>query len=178
MTLTKYETHFIIHWGEMGGRWGVNRTVAQIHALLFIRAKAMAADEICQLLNIARSNVSNSIKELEILGLIKRTHLLGDRRDHFETYGDVWELFRIIARTRLEKELVPTQQLLTQLMNEPDFKKEAPEFQERTKATIDLLDTMTRWGDEMLKLSTGTMKSVLKVGSGLQKFIRGKGNKE
>ncbi len=174
MSLTVYETQFIVHWGEMGSRWGVNRTVAQIHALLFVKAVPLAADDICNLLNVARSHVSNSIKELEVLGLVKRLHLLNDRRDHFETSGDVWELFRTIVQTRIEREMVPTQQMLTALLNQADFKKESTAFQKRTKDTLELLDTMTTWSQEMLSLSTKTMKSILKVGSGLQKFIRGK----
>src|ERR1700712_4558731 len=108
MELKPITQHFILHWGEMGTRWGVNRTVAQIHALLYLAGKPMHAEEISETLNIARSNVSNSLKELMSWHLVKRVHVLNDRRDHFETLADVWALFKIIAQERQERELKPT----------------------------------------------------------------------
>src|SRR5664279_2398809 len=103
---------FVLHWGEMGSRWGVNRTMSQIHALLFVTGRPMNADELCEQLGVARSNVSNSLRELQGWGLVKIVHLLGDRRDHFETSGDVWELLRVIVRGRKQREFEPTIQAL------------------------------------------------------------------
>ncbi|HVM94503.1 MAG TPA: MarR family transcriptional regulator [Terriglobales bacterium] len=103
---------FILHWGEMGTRWGINRTVAQIHALLHITAAPMTAEEIAELLNVARSNVSTSIRELQSWGLVRAVHELGDRRQHFESVKDVWEMFRIIIDQRKKREIDPTIDLL------------------------------------------------------------------
>ncbi|MDO4427647.1 MAG: MarR family transcriptional regulator, partial [Moraxella sp.] len=97
MKLNPTTEKFVLHWGEMGSKWGVNRTVAQIHALLFITGKPMNAEEIMETLGVARSNVSNSIKELQNLNLVQTTHILGDRKDYFTTSGDVWELAKVIV---------------------------------------------------------------------------------
>ncbi len=169
--LTEKELAFILHWGEMGSRWGVNRTVAQIHALLFIRGESLTAEMICELLGIARSNASNSIKELERLGLVKRTHILNDRKDYFETSGDVWELFRIIAKERIEHELKPTEAMLKELLADPDFKKESEVFQKRTQESVDLLHSLITLGDQVLVFSSKGLKNILKAGSGLGKFL-------
>ena len=171
--LSPKELEFILHWGEMGSRWGVNRTVAQIHALLFIRGEALSAEAICELLNIARSNASNSIKELERLGLVKRSHQLNDRKDYFETYGDVWELFKIIAKERIEQELKPTEMMLTDLINDPEFKNERQVFQDRAKESIALLHALNALGDQLLSFSSTGLKRLMKTGSGLMRFILG-----
>src|SRR5881628_360885 len=99
-TLSSVAQKFILHWGEMGTRWGINRTVAQIHALLFLSPRPMHAEEIATTLGVARSNVSTSLRELQAWGIVRVTHLLGDRRDHFESMKDVWEMFRIIVDER------------------------------------------------------------------------------
>lgn len=106
--LPPFAQQFILHWGEMGTRWGINRTVAQIHALLFISEAPLNAEEICERLGVARSNVSNSLKELQNWGIVKVVHLPGDRRDHFESIRDVYELFRVIAAERKRREIDPT----------------------------------------------------------------------
>src|SRR6266513_3966197 len=103
---------FVLHWGEMGTRWGINRTVAQIHALLFLSKKPLPADEIAQTLRIARSNVSNSLRELQNWGIVRVVHVMGDRRDHFESMKDVFQMFRGISRERKRRELDPTAELL------------------------------------------------------------------
>src|SRR5262245_8101977 len=99
---------FVLHWGEMGARWGVSRTVSQIHALLFLLGRPMHAEEIAELLQVARSNVSNSLRELQNWSLVRLVHLAGDRRDHYETAKDPWELLRIIVRARKAREFEPT----------------------------------------------------------------------
>src|SRR5207244_7310402 len=108
MELTPLNQKFILHWGEMGTRWGINRTVAQIHALLFLSPKPLNAEEIAETLSVARSNVSTSLKELQGWGIVKIVHLLGDRRDHFESMKDVWEMFQLILEERKRREIDPT----------------------------------------------------------------------
>src|SRR5713101_3583977 len=110
--LTPITTRFILHWGEMATRWGINRTVAQIHALLFVSVKPLHAEEIAQTLSVARSNVSTSLKELQSWGIIRVVHVLGDRRDHFESMKDVWELYRQVMDERKRREIDPTLSML------------------------------------------------------------------
>src|SRR6267378_8066651 len=110
--LSPVAQRFILHWGEMGTRWGINRTVAQIHALLFLSPRPLNAEEIASTLGVARSNVSTSLRELQGWGIVRVTHLLGDRRDHFESLKDVWEMFRIIVDERKRREVDPTLELL------------------------------------------------------------------
>src|SRR6187397_1947791 len=109
---------FILHWGEMGARWGINRTVGQIHALLYLSPRPMNAEEIADTLGVARSNVSTSLKELQNWGIVRIAHVMGDRRDHFESMKDVWEMFRTILDERKKRETDPTLQLLRELNGE------------------------------------------------------------
>src|SRR5580658_8992757 len=110
--LTPVRQKFILHWGEMGTRWGINRTVAQIHALLFISPEPLNADDIVETLGVARSNVSTSLKELQGWGIVRMVHILGDKRDHFESIKDVWEMFRVVLNERKRREIDPTMQIL------------------------------------------------------------------
>src|SRR5467141_3382722 len=112
MPLTPVEQRFVLHWGEMGTRWGINRTVAQVHALLFISPKPLPAEEIANTLAVARSNVSTSLRELQGWGIVRVAHVLGDRRDYFESMRDVWEMFRIILEERKRREVDPTLNVL------------------------------------------------------------------
>ena len=172
MQLNPVTEKFILHWGEMGAKWGVNRTVAQIHALLYILGKPMSADEICETLNVARSNVSNSIKELQSLQLVSVTHVLGDRRDYFTTSDDVWTLFRTIVEQRQRREIEPTLAFLNELANSPEFAQENEDVRRRITETRDFIGTLTSWANEMLKLSTATLARVLKLGASIQKLLR------
>jgi len=171
MDLSPNLSRFVLHWGEMGTRWGVNRTVAQIHALLYITGRPMHAEEIADTLNVARSNVSNSIRELQGWNLIKLVHLAGDRRDHFETSTQVWELLRTIVRERQRREIAPTVEVLRGLLAEPSITKDPAEARLRMRETLELLETLTAWSDEMLKLDTGTLTKVLKLGARIKKLI-------
>jgi DNA-binding transcriptional regulator GbsR (MarR family) len=119
---------FVLHWGEMGTRWGINRTVAQIHALLFISEKPLPADEIAETLGIARSNVSNSLRELQNWRIVKIVHLLGDRRDHFESMKDVFAMFRVIGHERKKREVDPTVHVLEQCIAEAEKPKSADAY--------------------------------------------------
>lgn len=172
MKLNPVTEKFVLHWGEMGTKWGVNRTVAQIHALLYIIGKPMNADELVETLGVARSNVSTSLKELQSLQLVQVTHILGDRRDYFTTYEDVWTMFRIIVEYRQRREIEPTQQFLNQLMQSPEFAQENENVRKRISETHDFIATLTSWTNEMLKLSTATMTKVLKLGASIQKLLR------
>ena len=117
-TLTPVQQKFILHWGEMGTRWGINRTVAQIHALLFLSPAPLHAEDIAATLGVARSNVSTSLRELQGWGIVRVTHILGDRRDHFESMKDVWEMFRIIVDERKKREADPTLAMLREAVAE------------------------------------------------------------
>ena len=172
MKLNPTTEKFVLHWGEMGTQWGVNRTVAQIHALLYILGRPMNADEIVETLGVARSNVSNSIKELQSWQLVQTVHIMGDRRDHFATSEDVWTLFRIIVAERQRREIEPTLAFLNQLMQEPEFANENDGVKTRITQTHEFISTLTAWTNEMLKLSTGTMAKVLKLGASIQKLLR------
>lgn len=173
MQLSETSQKFILHWGEMGTRWGVNRTVAQIHALLYLAGKPLPADEIADTLNVARSNVSNSIRELQAWNLTKLVHVMGDRRDHFESSTDIWELSRTIVRERQERELMPTMAMLRELLNHPEIMLDGVERANRMREMLTMLETMTVWSDEMLRLDTETLTKVLKLGAKIQKLIRG-----
>ena len=116
--ITPVQQKFILHWGEMGTRWGINRTVAQIHALLYIWPEPLNADEIRLTLSVARSNVSNSLKELNGWGLLKTVQKLGDRKDHFNTLEDPWEMFRIVGNERKRREMDPTVAMLAECLEE------------------------------------------------------------
>lgn len=172
MQLSPTTEKFVLHWGEMGSKWGVNRTVAQIHALLYLVGKPMHAEEIQETLGVARSNVSNSIKELQNLNLVQTTHIMGDRRDYFTTSTDVWELARVIVEERYRRELAPTVTFLQDLINMPEFAQENADVQQRIKDTHNFVDTLTSWANEMLKLSTPTLNRILKLGATIQKFLK------
>src|SRR3954471_6283927 len=118
MELTPVQQKFILHWGEMGTRWGINRTVAQIHALLYLSPKPLHAEEIAETLSVARSNVSNSLRELQGWGIVKLVHVLGDKRDHFESMKDVWEMFRAVLDERKKREIDPTLNMLRECIRE------------------------------------------------------------
>ena len=173
MELTDVARQFVLHWGEMGTAWGVNRTVAQIHALLFFHGRPLHAEEIAETLGVARSNVSTSLKELQSWNLVRISHVLGDRRDYFDTSHDVWALFNTIVRERKEREFDPTTRLLQQLVAQPEFENESPDVQDRVRETLRFMESLGSWTDEMLRLSPSTLEKVLRMGASVQKFIRG-----
>jgi DNA-binding transcriptional regulator GbsR (MarR family) len=163
---------FVMHWGEMGSRWGVNRTVAQIHALLYLSGRPMHAEEIAEILLVARSNVSTSIRELQNFNLVRVAHLVGDRRDHFETSKDVWELFRTVVRERKSREFDPTVVMLRECVADPAFAREAADAKTRIRDTLALMTALSSWGEEMLRLEPATLMKVMKLGSKIQKLLR------
>jgi DNA-binding transcriptional regulator GbsR (MarR family) len=165
---------FVLHWGEMGWRWGVNRTVSQIHALLFLAGRPMHAEEIAALLQVARSNVSNSLRELENWKLVRVAHMVGDRRDHYETAQDPWELMRIIVRERKAREFDPTVALLRECVGDPSFSKQEAGAQKRVRDTLALMEALSAWTDEMLGLETATLARLARLGARVQTLLRRK----
>jgi DNA-binding transcriptional regulator GbsR (MarR family) len=172
MELTPTTQKFVLHWGEMGARWGVNRTVAQIHALLFLAEAALHAEEIADTLGVARSNVSTSLKELQNWGLVKIVHVMGDRRDHFQAQQEVWEIFHTIIDERRRREIDPTLTLLREcMMDLADERQEnAPEAR-KIKNVLGFLEQITHWMDEMKSVSPETARKLLQMGRKIQKFL-------
>jgi len=164
-TLTPVAQKFILHWGEMGTKWGINRTVAQVHALLFLSPKPLPADEISTTLSVARSNVSTSLRELQGWGIVKLVHMLGDRRDHFETTKDVWEIFRTVSEERKRREIDPTLRVLAECVQEEKVAGLAGDAytRERLEGMLEFLTTMSGLFDEILRMPTGALKGVGKL---------------
>ena len=158
------EEKFILHWGEMGTKWGINRTVAQVHALLYLAEKPLPADEISSTLAVARSNVSTSLRELQGWGIVRVVHVLGDRRDHFDTLKDVWELFRIVAEERKKREIDPTLRVLAECVNEVKANSHGQaQTAERLEAMLEFLTALSAIFEEVLRMPTGTLKGVAKL---------------
>jgi DNA-binding transcriptional regulator GbsR (MarR family) len=155
---------FILHWGEMGTRWGINRTVAQVHALLYLADRPMPADEISATLAVARSNVSTSLRELQAWGIVRVVHVLGDRRDHFETLKDVWEIFRIVAEERKRREIDPTLRVLSECVKEVKSNSHGDaQAAERLEAMLEFLTVMTGLFEEILRMPMPALKGVVKL---------------
>jgi DNA-binding transcriptional regulator GbsR (MarR family) len=164
---------FILHWGEMGTRWGVNRTVAQIHALLYLSREPLDAEQIATVLQVAKSNVSNSLRELQGWGIVKVVHVLGSRRDHYESLKDVWQMFQIILDERKKRETDPTLDVLRRLAAEGTGRKSKTESYEHERVTdmLEFFETMTRWYSQIRNLPTGSIIKFAKMGNRLRKFL-------
>lgn len=163
---------FILHWGEMGSRWGVNRTVAQIHALLYLSNEPLNAEQISDTLGVARSNVSTSLKELQSWGLVKVSHVLGDRRDHFDSHKDVWDIFFIIMEERKKRELDPTLTTLRECVLDADNDSQTPaKTKERIQQTLEFLEQSTGWFDQVKRMERSTIIKLLKLGSKVQGLL-------
>ena len=169
--LSAVSRRFVMHWGEMGSRWGVNRTVAQIHALLYLSGRPMHAEEIAEILVVARSNVSNSLRELVSYKLVTVTHVLGDRRDHYDTTRDVWDLFRTVVRERKLREFDPTVQVLESCVSDPGFVDEDPGVRARVRDTLALMTSLSSWADQMLRLEPATLTKIVKLGDRIRKLV-------
>ena len=172
--LTAVQQRFILHWGEMGVRWGINRTMAQIHALLYLSPGPLHAEEICEALGVARSNASNSLRELQNWGIVKIVHVLGDRRDHFETMTQVWELFRQVLDERKRREIDPTVEVLRDCAEQAGKDKDRL-TQERLAAMRDFFETMSHWYDQIDALPTPAVIQFIKLGGKVGRLL-GKGN--
>jgi DNA-binding transcriptional regulator GbsR (MarR family) len=164
---------FILHWGEMGTRWGVNRTVAQIHALLYLSDDPIDAESIADTLGVARSNVSTSIKELQSWGLVKIVHVMGDRRDHFESLKDLWEITRVIINERKKREIDPTISVLRQCVLENNVDKRTDKaIKMRIEDTLLFMEMLNDWYEQMKDVPTPTITKLMKVGSKVTGFLK------
>jgi len=164
---------FILHWGEMGTRWGINRTVAQVHALLYISPKPLTAEEIVNTLGVARSNVSTSLRELLNWNIIKVVHVLGERRDHFESLKEVWEMFRIVLDERKKREVDPTLKLLKECVHELEEVRSKDDIhtKERLEAMLEFFETMTSCYEEVRHMPASTMRKIAKMGGKVGKLL-------
>ena len=170
--LSSVQQKFILHWGEMGTRWGINRTVAQIHALLFISARPLHAEEIAATLDVARSNVSNSLKELQGWGIVKLVHVLGDKRDHFESMKDVWEMFRVVLDERKKREIDPTLAMLRHCMAEAEKDKQTDEYTEQRLRDLNaFFENTTAWYAQVRNWPMSTLVKFVKLGDKILKLL-------
>lgn len=159
------EQRFVLHWGEMGVRWGINRTVAQIHALLFIAPRPLNAEGICDVLGVARSNASNSLRELQNWKIVKVVHVMGDRRDHFESLKDPWEMFRIVLDERKRREIDPTTAMLAECLAEADKGKDTDKHTaERLRELHRFFETTTAWYLQIARLPSAALRKFLGAG--------------
>ena len=173
MKLSPAVEKYVLHWGEMGTRWGTNRTVAQIQALLYLSPEPLRADQIVDVLSVARSNVSTSIRELQSYGLVRMTHVLGDRRDYFESLHDVWELFRVIIEQRKQRELNPTLSMLQKAAAEVDAEADThPVTKERIHNMLNFVESTSNWYEQISEVPTSTLTKLMKLGKGITKLAR------
>jgi DNA-binding transcriptional regulator GbsR (MarR family) len=172
LELTPVMRKFIMHWGEMGTKWGVNRTVAQIHALLFVSPRPLDAEEIAQALSVARSNVSTSLRELSGWGIIRVVHSMGERRDRFESMADVWEMFRVVLDERKKREVDPTLKVLAECVAEAAAgPSKDPHAHERLGRLLEFFQTTSAWYEQMRRLPTPALPRFLKLGDKVLKLV-------
>ena len=166
---------FVLHWGEMGTHWGVNRSVAQIHALLYLADHPLPADAIVDQLNLARSNVSTAMKELQGYGIVRRVHVEGDRRDHFTAEHDLWEMLLRITAERKRREIDPTiallRELSARLAADPDA---PPHLKQRIGRLHEFMGTLGGWYDQVRGLPKPTLVALMKLGAKVARFIPGR----
>lgn len=168
--LSPAEEKFILHWGEMGMKWGINRTVAQIHALLYISPKPLNAEEISETLKVARSNVSNSLKELQGWRIVKLVHVMGDKRDYFEALPDVWETFRIVLDERKKREIDPTLVMLRECIDRAD-KDTGKYAAQRLRELAEFFETTTTWYGQVCRWPTAALAKFMKLGDKIQGLL-------
>ena len=172
MILTNATKQFILHWGEMGTRWGVNRTVAQVHALLYLSPEPLTAEDIADALSVARSNVSTSLKELQNWNLVQVDSRIGDRRDFFHTSSDVWTLFLTVVEQRVEREIVPTLTMLRRCAVEAQSQRPAqPVIAARITAMQAFLEELHGWYTQISKLPPTSLRSLVNAGSNITRFL-------
>lgn len=165
---------FILHWGEMGTHWGVNRSVAQVHALLYLSERPLPADDIVEQLRLARSNVSTGLKELQSYGIVRRVHVEGDRRDHFVAETDLWEMLMRISAERKRREIDPTIALLADLSERLAADRSAPpQLRERVTRMHEFLSTLANWYEQVRGLPKPTLVTLMKLGAKVARFIPG-----
>ncbi|MCK7595640.1 GbsR/MarR family transcriptional regulator [Lysobacter sp. CAU 1642] len=171
MNMPPLTQRFVLHFGEMGSRWGINRTVGQIYALLFVSARPLNADEITEALQVSRSNVSMGIKELQSWRLVRLSHLPGDRRDYYSAPDDVWQIFKILAEERQRREIDPTLSMLRDAMLESPGNEEDRHAQERMRQMHELIEQLTDWFAEVRRLAPETLEQLMGLGAGAVKLL-------
>jgi DNA-binding transcriptional regulator GbsR (MarR family) len=170
--LSSSEQEFILHWGEMSSRWGINRSVAQIHALLYLSREPLNAEQIGERLSLARSNVSTSLRELQAWGVVRVVHRLGDRRDYFESVADAWEMFLTILEQRKRREIEPTREMLRQCLAHHGASHGQDDYAlERMQQLLEVLDMLIQGYERMRRLSPATQRQVLRMGDRLGKIV-------
>jgi len=162
---------FVAHFGEMGSKWGINRTVGQIYALIFISQRALNADEIAEMLSFSRSNVSMGLKELQSWRLVQLRHQPGDRREYFEAPADVWEIFRVLAEERRRREIEPTLSMLRMALLEKAGSDEERHAQDRMREMYELIDRLMKWFDDVQRLSPDTAMRLMGMGATVTKVL-------
>ena len=162
---------FVSHFGEMGSRWGINRTVGQIYALIFVSRDPVNADDIAEALEFSRSNVSMGLKELQAWRLVRLRHQAGDRREYFEAPTDAWEIFRTLAEERRRREIEPTLSMLRNALLEQPGTEEDRIAQERMRGMHDLIELMTTWFDDVQRMDQKTLSQLMKMGSKVQRLL-------
>jgi DNA-binding transcriptional regulator GbsR (MarR family) len=171
MHLTPAMQNFILHWGDMGTKWGTNRSVAQIHALLHISPEPLSADDICDLLGLARSNVSNGIKELQSLGMVKPQRQLGDRRDHFISIRDMFDLVTTVIESRREREYLPTLRALEEVQREAEGDATPAAVKARIKDTLETMQMFDGWYRDASRLPRSVQMAVIRLGGRIARFL-------
>ncbi len=169
--LTPLVHAFVGHFGEMGSRWGINRTVGQIYALIFVSPQPLHADDIAEKLEFSRSNVSMGLKELQAWRLVRLRHFAGDRREYFEAPSDAWEIFQTLAEERRRREIEPTLSMLRNALLETPATEEDRIAQERMKGMHDLIELMTNWFDDVQRLDQQTLSQLMRMGSKVQRLL-------
>ena len=172
MKLTSAMEKYVVHWGEMGARWGMNRSIAQVHALLYLAEAPLDAEEICQTLGIARSNVSTSLKELQSWELVRLVHLAGDRRDHFEAKQDPWDMLMTIVEGRKRREIDPALQGIRACAEEAEADPETPKaVLEKLKSMQAFLEQCSGWYEQMRHVPRPVLIKLMNLGAKITGFI-------
>ena len=168
---------FVLHWGEMGAVWGVNRSIGQIHALLYLSDRPMTAESLADTLGLARSNVSNSVKELLLWGLIRRVSVLGDRRDFYEAEVDLWEMVARIAEGRKARELDPTLAMLRACRDEAEGDRfMSATARQRIGDMLGFVESLDAWASDMRRVPRSKLAALMKLGSAILRFVPGGGS--
>lgn len=165
MKLTPVVQSFVLHFGEMGSRWGINRTVGQIYALIYLSDKPLNADQLVDALGFSRSNIAMGIKELVSMNLVMLRHIPDDRKDYYVTHEDIWEIVRKLAEERKKREIDPTLSMLRSTIMESPSTDEEKYAQERMREMHDLIEMLTKWYDDMQSLETDRLVNLLNMGS-------------
>lgn len=171
MTMTSMIETFVMHFGEMGSRWGFNRTVGQMYALLVISEEALSANDIADALNISRGNVSMGLKELQSWRLVQMHHVQGDRKDYFKSLGSIWDMANKVFEERRKREMDPTLSLLRDILLDTPANDQEKYAQHQLQEIHDLLENITKWSEELQRLSPEKLETLMKLGSGVGKVL-------